>query len=48
MFKGKKTYIIAIAIGILAVAQACGLDIPKAVWPALGALATAALRNGIK
>ena len=45
---GKKTYIVAILIGICAALQALGITIPEYVYVILGALGFGAVRNAIK
>ena len=44
---GKKTYIIAILIGLGSAATALGYVIPEWVWAALGALGLGAVRSSI-
>ena len=44
---GKKTYIIAILIGVAAVANSLAYVIPESVWAILGALGLGAVRSGI-
>lgn len=44
---GKKTYVIAIATGILAGLQAYGIVIPDYVYALLGAIGLGTLRAGV-
>lgn len=44
---GKKTYIVAIAIGVLTTVQTLGYAIPEWVWGVLAAAGLAAVRLGI-
>lgn len=44
---GKKTYLTAIAIGVLAAAQALGYPVPEWVYAILGALGLGTLRAGV-
>ena len=44
---GRKTYIVAILIGVGSAAMAMGYVIPDWVWAALGALGLGAVRSGI-
>ena len=46
--QGKKTYIVAILIGIFAAAQSMGYVIPEYVFAILGALGLGAVRSGIE
>ena len=46
--QGKKTYLIAIVIGVGAAAQALGYVIPEWVYALLGALGLGAVRSGIE
>ena len=45
--KGKKTYIVAIVVGILAGLQAYGIVIPEYVYAILAALGLAAVRAAV-
>ena len=45
--QGKKTYIVAVLIGVGAVLQTLGYVIPEAVWYILGALGLGAVRSAI-
>ena len=45
--QGKKTYIVAIIVGILAALQALGYVIPEYVYAILAALGLGAVRSGI-
>lgn len=45
--QGKKTYIIALLIGVGAVAISLGYQIPVWVWPLLGALGLGAVRSAL-
>lgn len=45
--QGRKSYIVAILIGIAAAVQAMGYTIPDIVWPILGALGLGAVRSAI-
>jgi len=45
--QGKKTYIIAIIVGILAALNQLGIQVPSWVMPLLGALGLATLRAAI-
>lgn len=45
--QGKKTYIVAILVGLLGAAQALGYVVPEYVWAILGALGLGAVRSGI-
>jgi hypothetical protein len=47
LLQGKKTYIIAILIGLGAVAQSLGYIIPEYVYAILGALGLGAVRSGV-
>ena len=47
LLKGKKTYLVAVGIGICAALQSLGITIPPLVWPILGALGLGAIRSGI-
>ena len=44
---GKKTYIIAICVGIVAMLKELGIEIPVWVIPILGALGLGAIRDAI-
>ena len=44
---GKKTYLTALAIGVLAAAQALGYPVPEWVYGILGALGLGTLRPGV-
>lgn len=46
--KGKKSYIVAIAVGIVAFLRSLGYDIPEGTLETLGALALVFVRAGIK
>tara|TARA_B100000686_G_C16627819_1_gene882869 strand:+ start:731 stop:970 length:240 start_codon:yes stop_codon:yes gene_type:complete len=48
MLKGKKTYITALVIGVIAAAESLGYVIPEFVYPMLGALGLGTLRHGMK
>ena len=45
---GKKSFIVALGIAIVAGCKAFGVDIPELVWPLLAALGLAAIRAGIQ
>jgi len=45
--KGKKTYITAAVIGIMAALESLGYAIPEFVYPMLGALGLGTLRHGV-
>ena len=45
--QGKKTYIIAILIGLGAIAQSLGYVVPEYVYAILGALGLGAVRSGV-
>jgi len=46
--KGKKTYIVAVAIAVLGVLQGTGLfTLPEAVWPVLAAVGLTTIRSGV-
>lgn len=45
--KGKKTYLIALLIGILAALDYLGISVPKFIYTALGALGLGTLRAGL-
>ena len=45
--QGKKTYIVAILIGLGAVATNLGYVVPDIVWPILGALGLGAVRSAL-
>jgi len=45
--KGKKTYITALVIGLLAAAQALGYPIPEWIYAILGGLGLGTLRAGV-
>lgn len=45
--KGKKTYIIALLIGVGAAAQSLGVVVPDYVYAILAALGLGAVRSGI-
>ena len=47
LLQGKKTYIVAILIGVIAGLQAYGIVIPDYVFAILGALGLGAVRSGI-
>ncbi len=47
LLQGKKTYIVAILIGVMAGLQAYGIVIPDYVFAILGALGLGAVRSGI-
>lgn len=44
---GKKTYLVAIATGILGILTASGIVIPEYVWAILAALGFGAVRSAI-
>jgi len=46
--EGKKTYLVAVGIGAVAVLRALGVEIPPVVWPILAALGLGAIRAGVK
>jgi hypothetical protein len=46
--QGKKTYIVAVLIGLAAAATQLGYVIPEIVWPILGALGLGAVRSAIE
>ena len=48
MLRGKKTYIPALVIGVIAAAESLGYVIPEFVYPMLGALGLGTLRHGMK
>ena len=45
---GKKTFIVALGIGAVAVLRALDVEIPEVTWPILAALGLAAIRAGVK
>lgn len=45
---GKKTYLIAVVVAILALVQACDVQIPPALETILAALGLVTLRAGVK
>jgi hypothetical protein len=45
---GKKTYIVAALIGVLAGVQALGYPIPEWVWIALNAVGLGTVRNALE
>ena len=45
--QGKKSYIIAILIGLSAAAQSLGYMVPEYVYAILGALGLGAVRSGV-
>ena len=45
--EGKKTYLVAVGIGAVAVLRALGVEIPPVVWPILAALGLGAIRAGV-
>jgi len=47
LLKGKKTFIVAILVGIAAALEIYGIKIPEFVWPILGALGLGAVRSAI-
>jgi hypothetical protein len=47
LLQGKKTYIIAILIGLGAVAENLGYIVPDIIWPILGALGLGAVRSAL-
>ena len=47
ILQGKKTYIIAIVVGIIAALKSQGIDIPEWVFAMLGALGLTALRAAV-
>lgn len=47
LLQGKKTYIVAVGIGISAVLQILNIVIPVWVWTVLGAAGLGAIRSGI-
>lgn len=48
LLKGKKTYLIAISVGILAGLQAYGITVPEWVYTLLAALGLGAVRSAVK
>ena len=46
--EGKKTYIVALGIGVVAVLGALNYQAPEWVWPILAALGLGAIRAGVK
>jgi hypothetical protein len=47
MLEGRKSYIVAIAIGVFGVLQYFGIVIPEYIWTILGALGLGAIRDAI-
>jgi hypothetical protein len=47
LLQGKKSYIVAVLIGVGAVATQLGYVVPEAVWYILGALGLGAVRSAI-
>ena len=45
--QGKKSYIVAVLIGLAAVAQSLGYVVPEYVYAILGALGLGAVRSGV-
>lgn len=45
--KGKKTYMVVAVTFVLGGLQACGVDVPEAVYVLLGALGLGTLRAGV-
>lgn len=45
--QGKKTYIIALAIGVVAALTYSGMVVPEWVWLALNALGLGAIRSAV-
>jgi len=45
---GKKTFIVAVGIAVVAGVRAFGYEVPEVVWPILAALGLAAIRAGVK
>ena len=45
---GKKTYIVAVLVGLGAVATSLGWSIPDWVWLLLGAIGLGAVRDAVK
>ena len=43
----KKTYLVAVLIGVGAVLQTLGIIVPDVVWPILGALGLGAVRDAL-
>ncbi len=46
--QGKKTYLVALTAGIVAVVSSLGYAVPEWVWPALASLGLGFLRAGVK
>lgn len=46
--QGKKTYIVAILVGIVGILQWVGVEIPEAVWTILSAFGLGAVRSALK
>ena len=47
LLDGKKTYLVAVLIGVGAVLQTLGIIVPDVVWPILGALGLGAVRDAL-
>jgi len=48
LLKGKKTFIVALAVGTLGVLQALNIfTVPVEVWPIIGAVGLGSLRAGV-
>ena len=45
--QGKKTYVIAVLIGVGAILTQLGVSIPDIIWPILGALGLGAVRSAL-
>ena len=45
--KGKKTYIIAICVGVAGALKYLGIDIPEWIFPLLGAMGLGTLRDAL-
>ena len=48
LLKGKKTFVVALAVGVLGVLQALSIfTVPEAAWPVIAAVGLASLRAGV-
>ncbi len=47
LLQGKKTYLVALLVGIGAALKVLGIDVPEWIYPILGALGLGAIRSSI-